>query len=431
MSKPLQASSNPQNNQLVLGYGRKEIAPRLPVPLAGIVTRKERLAAWIADPPEVSVTVFSDGDKRLAIVALDLLIIDKSLHRDISAIAKGQGCDAVIINASHTHSGPGGYVSGSFGTRYFMGRFRPALLQYLLDRTAKALQEAIGDLDLVKSIAHGTAEAPGLTMNRRLRGGPVDDTVSAVVFRRVKRSPVLLATVSGHPVASAFLTPAALSADIPGRIRHGLRERGMLPVLLPGALGGLNLLYPEMETSAESHLPLVANVALSALDRALQYATHVPSPWPLGASFEKLTFQRCRPPQSSGPLAQRTRSGLTSWIGSAYARMVATESIAVPVGILQAGPLAIAGMPADFGVSATLLLRERLLTQGSQCPFVLSHTNGYIGYLHLKHEALWSPDSEAGFHHYENAMSWYGPEAAERLIEAVLRAHREVKLQVT
>lgn len=411
-------------DELFAGYACADITPPLPFPMAGIAGPKERLAAGVRDPLRATCVRLRQGKTEAAILLLDILIIDGALMADLREIAQSAGCGNLLAVASHTHSGPGGTVDGR-GTRFFMGRYREDIRRNLLATVENLLGGARADELPVSSVRHGAADVPGMTMNRRMRGGTVDDRVLALVVERRGGSPVLLGCASGHPVVVAFMKPELASADWPGEVRRRFEADGFLPLLLPGALGGLNVLFPEMPTAMEDHLDLIARNATDGLRRAISGA--VSTSLRLRFSEEDVSFRRAWPPYSGGPPNLAMRAALSSLLGSFYSRFVAPPEVSVPISVVGIGEAAVTGMPADFGVVATRTLRDRLSAAGCACPLVASHSNGYVGYVHLPDELDYRPGNEPGFLTYENAMAWYGRDAGTKLIDAACRQYESIR----
>ena len=419
-----EASSPPSCTSI--GYGCVPLLPRLPFPLAGTASRHERLSGWVGDPPQVTAVVTTGQAGNHALIGVDILIIDHTLLDDVEGLAQARSVPSVFIFASHTHSSMGGYLD-SKGGRYFMGSYRPALRKYLLEQIAAALDAALADASPVTAIRTGRAQAPGITMNRRRRHGPTDDTVLYTEFLRGDARKVALVGLSGHPVIACFMDPSMVSSDYPGRVRKWLLQEDTLALIIPGALGGLNTLFPELPTAVHDHLDLVAELFVGAIARARAGAVDLPLDEEPHLAEEQLAFQQERPPLSGGPLLVALRSRLSAAIGQRYARWTAPASLTVPARVFRWGAICVAGMTADFGVAPTLLLRDQLERDGSMTPYVASHANGYVGYLHLSSETRWQESSFADMHHYENAMAWYGHDATERLMDAAAKVHRGLK----
>ena len=421
-SKLPNRAASPSTFGLSLGYGNVPLVPRLPFPLAGTASRQERLSGWVDDPPQVTAVVVNGKGDRCALIGVDILIIDHTLLADVEELARTRSVPAVFLFASHTHSAMGGYLD-SKGGRYFMGRFQPALRLYLLKQIAAALDAALAEVSPVTGVRTGRGQAPGITMNRRRRHGPTDDTVLYTEFRRKNARTVAFVGLSGHPVVACFMDPSMVSSDYPGRVRKRMLREETLALVIPGALGGLNTIFPELPTAVHDHLDLVTELFVGAIARAQATALDLPAGLEPRLGTELLAFRQERPPLSGGPLLVALRSRVSAIIGQNYARWTAPANLTVPTKVFRFGPICLVGMPADFGVAPTLLLRDQLERDGSLTPYVVSHANGYVGYLHLRTESRWQESSFADMHHYENAMAWYGPDATERLMSAAAKVH--------
>jgi hypothetical protein len=84
------------------------------------------------------------------------------------------------------------------------------------------------------------------------------------------------------------------------------------------------------------------------------------------------------------------------------------------------GPFAFVGTPADLGVGIALAAKEKARSLGILHPVIASQTDGYIGYLHLRHKYRKSPPpSHLGMAQYENAMNFFGRDTGDRVLGAV------------
>jgi len=393
--------------------------------MAGIVTRRERLATWVRDPTRVTCAAFRQGSRTLALVAMDLLMVDPELHAAVEAAAGDLGYAGVFLSASHTHSAMGGTVDRPLA-RLFMGRFRAGLRALLLDRIRAVLEAALHDLSTVTLARAGAEDVPGLTMNRRRAGGPTDDRVLALELRREDAAPLLVWSASGHPVIVAFNESTAESADYPGRVSADLEDRGFLPLFVPGAVGGLNTIFPEYPVALDDHLDLVARILGDGLNRCLEHAEEEPEA-ALTWARRDLGLRRTVPPAAGGGLLSGARAGLSAAAGALFGAAVAPRETTVPIIVLGLGPVLLAGMPADFGVRATIRIRRAI----GDLAVVASHSNGFVGYVHLPEDYTWSPEVVPGLFHYENAMGWYGRDVGRRFADAAAELALEAGRRAT
>ena len=86
-----------------------DITPPIGIPLGGYKKGRSGPATGIHDPLHAVVLVFDDGEKRAAIVSLDIIQLSYQVAdsiRNAIEITIGIQGDYVIINASHTHASP-------------------------------------------------------------------------------------------------------------------------------------------------------------------------------------------------------------------------------------------------------------------------------------------------------------------------------------
>jgi neutral ceramidase len=404
------------------GFGRAVLQPPAPYPLAGYITWTDRLAGAVRDDVEARALCLDDGHRRVAVCALDVLVVTQDLaQRVVAGLGPGWRADEVFVAATHTHSGPGGYWPTA-ASRFFMGRLRPAVRDHLVEAAVRAITDAAADLQPARPSA-GRGEARGLTSNRCLPCGPTDDEV---VVLRLERNDATLALVeiAGHPVVVAEHDQAAVSADWPGAVRQRLEARGLRPVLLTGALAGLSVIFPEFPTPLDRHLDLVATLATDATLRALDGAEPLAGP-AVGAAIVRVATGT---PQVRLYPGSRPVAHLASWplrqLLSGYFR-AATEpgSASVPVHAVRVGAFALLGFPCDLGVEVALALRAAATASGHGPVAVASQVGGYAGYVHHPSALAGTPaPSQRDLFTYENAMGFFGPSLAGRLEDAAATA---------
>lgn len=400
---------------MLAGYARLDVTPALPVPLAGHVTLHERLATTLLDPLFCTCIVFADKEPVAALVTVDLLLIDSDLLADVQAQTAELGLRNLYLMATHTHSSMGGFLKRDVA-HLFMGRQRPQLREQLIQRIVQSVRQALGDLKPVQSMEWGQSEVVGLTMNRRAKAGTKDDMVRFVELRRGDAAPILMLSNAGHPVVVSCKEPNTMSADYPGHLIRSLESTGALPIFLTGAVAGSNILFPEMECTIQDHFSLLGRLILGGLDLARQSAETLPGDR-LEAQFDwaPLAIVRQRPPRVPFFHREGLFSAIYSVIGGIFSKSLGQPEKQIQVPVLRVGPVVMVGMPADFSVYSTLDLLQRLQKMG-YFGIVTSQTNDYIGYMHPSEEYGHRTDHKKEFFHYENAMTWYGKDIADRLV---------------
>lgn len=215
------------------GWAKGDITPPLGLPMGG---RGPRFAAGteVLTPLEAGVVVLEDGaGNRAVLVSIDVISTDANqinqLCVDIAA-ALGTSPDAVVVNASHTHSGP--MLSYE---RYATLQPKPVELEaYERQLDAKILRlaiEAAQNLEAVQAVWRDGSSHIGI--NRRLRSsdgsmamGPNADgfyhrhlwTLDLVAVENPARRCVLFSH-GCHPVIVYGHNWTAISSEWPGRAR--------------------------------------------------------------------------------------------------------------------------------------------------------------------------------------------------------------------
>jgi neutral ceramidase len=210
----------------------------LPTPpksaLAGYGGIFEREADGVLDVPEVRALVLERGDLRIALVCFDLLLIRPELRAGLLASDAARGLDGLILIATHTHSGPGGYIPGWLAGHVTGARFDPAVAPRLARAAAEALAGASADLHSAR--AGGAHEALDLAENRRRKAGPRETALELVRIDSAEREPIALIVYAAHPTVLSSRNHA-FSADYPGALRRWLAERGWRALFAQGPLG--------------------------------------------------------------------------------------------------------------------------------------------------------------------------------------------------
>ena len=251
-----------------VGFGSARITPSLPLTLAGFGARKG-LVHEVHDNLEALATVFQDGEKRLCLLVLDLLMMG-SRFADTVRIAVAQALsipfESVMTSCTHTHSGP----SGERSSRVIGWPVPEEYLDILVEGAVNAARAAVAMLEPAR-LTYAEGPLPdGLSINRR--GHEYAPRFSVLdILRPDGDRVVTIANVAIHPVA-AGITARAVSRDWPGAFRDALSAATGAPcVLLSGAIGDVNPARdPHDEPNAagnwDSMTQLGQDVATAVLD---------------------------------------------------------------------------------------------------------------------------------------------------------------------
>lgn len=224
------------------GAARQIITPPRGIFLIGYGDRTQGNRG-VHDDLTATALALDDGQTRLAIVALDLLMLNEFI---VDRVRAGVGADCeVILCCSHTHSGPIGYADerSPGGSRAYM--------DWLVERIVLTVQQALNGLQPAR-LAWSQGEAE-IAVNRRERQadghieigvnpeGPVDRSVQVLSVLAVDGA--RLATLVNFACHGTVLGPNNLlaSADWVGYMRGEVEgQLGGLALFLQGATGDMN-----------------------------------------------------------------------------------------------------------------------------------------------------------------------------------------------
>lgn len=228
-----------------VGAAKRDITPQEPVPMWGYGARHDLLSAGTLDPLHAAAVVIQAGDKKLAIVGLDLgrSPSEKSLQNIRQRIKAEAGIEYSFIAGSHTHHGPVLELSDEAGKG--KGRFDAALRYYqqLEDAIVAAIVEA--DQSLVPAkLATGAVELDGFNRNRHTQQPlkPVDRTLAVMRLDDASGQPLaVLINFTGHPT-SLPAKELKFSADYVGAMKATVeKEFGGTAIFMQGASGDMSI----------------------------------------------------------------------------------------------------------------------------------------------------------------------------------------------
>jgi len=303
-----------------------------------------------------------DG-QRVTWLTLDVVGIDRATMRAIGA-RLGNGAGTLLVSASHTHSGPGGYVDSALAGMVVMDRFDADVRRAVLTAAETAVRRA----DSARAPAHvalATVDGPRVITSRL--GQPLDHSLVVLAVRRPDGAPV--AALWNFGIHGTMLGPRnlALSGDVGGVASQLIEKQLAAPVLfVAGALG---------DVSPAQH-------GASALDAvAATLATAVVGGWRAAVPLARttLTTRAVTLPLPSPRLSLRNCLGrwipraLTLPLGGMFPSDATLTSVAL-------GDLAWVAVPGELQTA----LGQRLKDEGRAVfrdVFVAGVTNDYIGYL--------------------------------------------------
>ncbi len=365
--------------QFLAGTAKADLDPPLGLPMAGYSIRYSK---GTLDPLEARVLALSDGNRKLALVTLDLCFpFDPPVMEQIRAAVR-DSVDEVIFHASHTHSGP----------TYSLA---PEAAQHAVPRVAAAIQTAARSM-----VPARIGSAWGqiyLGFNRRYLQPdgavqmfwrnetkvsttfPVDPTVGVIRVDRADGTPLaVLVNYACHPVV---LGPENLdySADYPSEMRRTIEQdlgHGVMAFFLQGAPGDINP-YFDKTPLIEDAVGVMKETGRKLGAEAVRVARSIETKAPANARIQSKTVVL---PVANRWNTEKLRDVLKEQYRlepSRAARLLA-ENMQLPVTTLVLNrDLAFVGMPGEPFVEFQMQLRAKSPLPNS---FLLGYTNGYFAY---------------------------------------------------
>jgi hypothetical protein len=274
---------------MLLGTTAIDITPAVGTLMAGSL--RPRVSVGIDDPLMCKAMVLENGATRIALVTLDLIAWNRwRAERARATIASEAGIppEHVLVNCSHTHSGP--YTDESLDLT------ANGLEQEYLARVETAIGAAVCQAATTMSpVCVGTVKTSlgGVGRNRRLlrpdgsainawlataeereslpTAGPEDEDLLAWVFFADDRP---VATVWNYTLHVNAHFGTRFSADYPGRVAAALQQEfgaDFFTLFLPGACGDINRVidYEQVHSRLAAAMRAVVLQARPATSEAL------------------------------------------------------------------------------------------------------------------------------------------------------------------
>ena len=408
------------------GFAQIDITPEKPgeVFLDGYGDRLSP-AEGVRDPLYAKVCFLSSGERRFAIISVDLCGFGCAVKDRLCALISqitGMPREHFALCATHTHAAPAcGVLSGlPISMIYF-----DTVGQRIADAVIKARESAVPG-----AFQTSFGDSFNAGYNRRKKEN-IDRRVFVWSFR--DGSGALrgaLASASCHAVCS---TDMLISADYPGVLTGMARERlgdGVPVLFLQGrgadidptefhesgilkageALG--KCVFSGIERAADGGV-VDGELSIAFAEKEIPFAS--PDPEALSVMTAKYTKRLA---ETDDPFKRRCACVELVWAYNAKKNVGRTPTVGVDLQMLKLGDgAAVAFVPFELLTLTGDALESILLSHGVKAPdcLVVGYANGTNGYL--------CPSAEASLRDYETAGAshWYGlPECSELTERAVL-----------
>lgn len=425
------------------GAGVADITPRSSQFLFGY-PHVERYSEGVHDPLLSSALYLTDGQEQVMFVANDVIFVSKAIvqrvREQITAVTGVPG-EAIMVTATHTHSGPitVDYLSNERDP--VVPKADPTYLAQLEDGIVEAALAAY-TARRPAEVGLAIADGHGVGTNRRDPSGPSDPEVPVLMVRsRLDGQPLACMLIcSMHPTV-LHEDSRLISADFPGMARRILQEEVLgsncVVVYHTGPAGNQSPRHVTRENTfaeaerlggilaraVEKVIPQIAYTASVRLNRAQRFVELPRRQFPPVAEAEaklQQAVQKLEHLRQIEASRQDIRTAEVDWFGAeetltlalafAEGRMEKAYRSCLPaeIQVLWVGPWAFVGWPGEVFVEYALEVKAKRPNT-----FVISLANGELqGYI-VTEEA----EREGG---YEASNGLFGPEAGRLLVETTL-----------
>ena len=251
----------PEEGELLVGYARVDITPKITTPLRGFGDSSVRMSNRVLEPLFIScVAVTGENGKTILLMAVDNEMSDFA-NKVIPGISKKTGVpeENIFINASHTHAAP---AMNNSSEAFYISYVRE-LKTLSADVAVLALQDRAP-----AEMSYGSVETESLTFTRHYTyysttgnnlsyafGGvdgiansgmaehltEADETMHVLRFAREEAKDIVMTNWRAHPLLQSGEYRLDLSADFVGAFRTAVElSEDCNFIYFQGAAGNMN-----------------------------------------------------------------------------------------------------------------------------------------------------------------------------------------------
>ena len=214
------------------GAAKAKITPQGPAWMAGYDSN--RRSTGVHDDLWARALVLKAGDQPLAIVSVDLLGFPYMYVQRVRDLVKAVPGDAIIIAATHVHSGPD--VIGLWGPTPGESGVDKAYVDSMIKTVAQVIEEAAAGLKPA-TLRYAAADLPGVSKNVNV-AEILDTGLAALQVAGEDAKPI--ATVVNFACHPEIMQNNQITADFPNWTYQRIEEKGGgVAMFINGAQGGM------------------------------------------------------------------------------------------------------------------------------------------------------------------------------------------------
>lgn len=369
----------------------------------------------IIDNPRVKVIVLRNKEQTLAFVSMDLIAVHNDMRLEIYERTKDvfSNSNQIQLFATHTHSGPGGYVNMPFWEHLAVDKINPSFHKELLDTAEKAIRESVKNLEPAL-IGQGEMMLDGFTMNRR-NSNTLNPRLNLIKISNLRNKNI--ANILNFPIHGTFFPPAnlMLSRDIPGAIEQSFENKtNAVSLFISGPAGDVG---PVIEEKTPKALSLIGE-EITQKAYQLWSSTKVKA----AQRIEILKNQFTLVPANVN-VVQCLAAAFPetfAWLKKMPWFIKLPNSLNIPSELysIRVEDILILTVPGEPITQLGIEIEKLAALNNVQKPMIFTLANNYMGYVLTKEEFL-----RGG---YETCNSFYGESYGDQLIQSMSNLIRKL-----
>jgi len=412
IKQQLKASSS---KQLLGNVASIDLTPDLNMKFAlgGYGSRMSKPAEAVHDRIWAKALVLKEGDKKYAIVTLDVLGLPPNVKPQLleTLAAYGWNMENIMLLPSHSHTSfdmPALNDQNHLNSPQ-IGIFQPELLEYVINALSNLIREADKNLQPIKI---GTSSVLLDNMNRNRRGDPdVDKEITLTRIDYANGKPMTaLVNWTAHPT---FMSGSDMwvSGGWPGYLQRELEQwigDGVTVMYYNGAEGDQS----PVGTHAGSHYEKAEIYGRDLAIKVLALYQNTKTSSKIIFEYNYMTLGL--PERKVHPSFMETGGeeyNLTPEVLDIVLKVMSPEE--TYIGAVRIGELLIVGAPGELAAGLGLKIKNKLKEKGVKHPVIGGLANEWISY-------ILSADQYNHGAGYESSVSFYGDGLGKVIVDGML-----------
>lgn len=412
------------SNEMNAGVARIDLTPPMEMgaSLGGYGERLSRPAEGVHDRIFAKGLVLAKEDRRFALLTADILGFPPTFKQALleRLAANGWQPDQIMLLPSHSHTSiemNAIHPKNILGNKQ-LGVFDAKLFEWILERLAKVIEEAAGNLEPV-AIGTSTKALDGWNRNRRHRGGATDPALALTRIDSIDGKPLaVLAHFTAHPTFMGA-QHMLFSGGWPGHLQRSLE-----------AMIGHEVTVLYYNGAQGDQAPVGrSNSGSSRWEAASQYgiglAVELYDLWSSTRPQRNILFdfhlQSIELPNHSWhPDFMKTGGkeyGLSKMLLEKLLPLLFPSN--TTSGCLRLGDLLLIGIPGEMQAELGMKIKTRAAKiTGARHVMIGGLANEWISYI------LSADEYQLGG--YEASVSFYGPELGQAIVEGAIAGAQQI-----